>query len=297
LEQVLYVENVIKTYGDRTVLDDISFGICRGDIVGLIGKNGAGKTTLLKLIAGGDSFDRGDIEVCGKSVKCDGPEYYANVGVTLDDLAFYPFFNAVTNLQLFSSDKDDRKIHQLLKTVGLESAQTQRLAEFSLGMRQRLNIARAFLNDPKLLLMDEPINGLDPKAVDGFKKICQKYISDNDSAMIIASHLLKELLYFCTKYIFLNNGMIECVIDTQNKQIEKLNAFILINDENLGAEYKDDNHIIVTSIGKLYFECDRERGERLKNVHFLPQGLNVLEDIYLSMTNTRGGDVDERLTF
>jgi ABC-2 type transport system ATP-binding protein len=286
---VLSVKNATKYYGDRSILNDISFEIMSQDIVGLIGENGSGKTTLMTMISGTNNFSAGEISICEKSVKHDIPSYYSDLGVALDEMAFYPFFDATTNLSLFSDSGNLEHIEYLIKAVGLESATSQKISEYSFGMRQRLNVARAFINNPRLLVMDEPINGLDPKAVDAFKKFCRDYIVENNAALLISSHALKELIYFCNSYIFLRNGKIQSVINTKDKHIEQLNAFCEISQKSINAvsEYTT-NFLVVESVGKIYMQHDQNSRSRLGNVFFLEQGQNVLEHIYISISNLEG---------
>ena len=285
---VLQVKNLSKAYASQEILTGISFKVMPGDIVGLIGENGAGKTTMMNIIAGLRKPSGGAVAVCGKTLNRNGADYYANIGFAFDSMAFYPYMNAVENLHLFTDDND--KIDTLLAYFGLGESKGRMVSTYSLGMRQKLNLIRAVICEPKLIVMDEPINGLDPKAVADFKQ----YIKEHQGALLISSHALKELLFFCNKYIFIKNKNIFAQIDAQESPIESMDSYIdtMAEKSSEGGSNKClDNlvsmnvpHLMVERLHRIYFRAADVNSEEIASqTYVLQQGQTVLENIYLSM--------------
>ena len=289
---VLQVKNLSKAYASQEILTGISFKVMPGDIVGLIGENGAGKTTMMNIIAGLRKPSGGAVAVCGKTLNRNGADYYSNIGFAFDSMAFYPYMNAIDNLRLFTDDND--KIETLLEYFGLGASKNKSVSTYSLGMRQKLNLIRAVICEPKLIVMDEPINGLDPKAVADFKQYIRGYVEQHQGALLISSHALKELLFFCNKYIFIKNKNIFAQIDVQESPIESMDSYI---DTSTGKSGENGGngcveslismngpHLMVERLHRVYFRsADISSGEITSQAYLLQEGQTVLENIYLSM--------------
>jgi ABC-2 type transport system ATP-binding protein len=187
------VEGLTKRYGDHTVLDHVSFEVPTGKITGFIGPNGSGKTTTIRTLLGFVNASEGQATVLGESFK--NPERFLNrVGALIDSPAFYPALSARDNLRLLADigNIDPARIDVVLDIVGLTNRATDAAKQYSLGMRQRLGIAAALLPDPKLLILDEPTNGLDPEGIQEIRALL-RVLANQGKTVLVSSHLLVEL--------------------------------------------------------------------------------------------------------
>ena len=213
----LTLSHVCRTIGKKEILRDVSFSIEQGDVLGLIGPNGAGKTSIMKLIGGLSSATSGQILLDDKPIRdyidCGFP-----LGMLIEVPSFYNSLTAYTNLKIGLIEKGVKKaehqslIKQTLKEANLAGNEKKRLKDFSLGMRQRLGIAMALINDPSILIFDEPINGLDPDGIHYVKNLIRK-LSKQNKSVIISSHILSELGKVCNKLCFVKEGTIIKTVD------------------------------------------------------------------------------------
>lgn len=208
MEYVIETQNLVKQYKTKLAVNDVSIHVKRGDIYGLIGKNGAGKTSLMKLILGLTMPTRGKIQLFGSGRLDEGRK---KIGSLIEAPGLYKSCSAYENMLRFTIlyGADKREIKPLLDKVGLGNTGSKKAGEFSLGMRQRLGIAIALLARPEVLVLDEPINGLDPA---GIKEIRDIIIGMNREGVtfIISSHLLDELAKVVTNYGIISDG---CLIE------------------------------------------------------------------------------------
>ena len=206
MEYMIQTNSLTKTYGNKKVVNQVSICVGRGDIYGLIGKNGAGKTTLIKMLLGLTSPSAGQISLLGEA---DPNVARRRIGSLVEAPALYKNETAYENMKRFGilSGATDEEIRQLLAFVGLADTGKKKAGAFSLGMKQRLGIAIALLGKPELLILDEPINGLDPE---GIKEVRDLILALNAQGVsfIISSHLLDELGKIATKYGVLANGVL-----------------------------------------------------------------------------------------
>ena len=213
MEYILETRELTKKYGEKIAVDHMSLHVKQGDIYGLIGKNGAGKTSLMKLLLGLTTPDSGEIRLLG-STRLDRSR--RRIGSLIEAPALYKNETAWENMKRFAvlSPTPDEKIKQLLTLVGLENTGTKKAGAFSLGMRQRLGIAIALLGDPEALILDEPINGLDPA---GIKEVRDLILDLNRRGVtfMISSHLLDELGKIATNYGIVSGGVLVEEITTQ----------------------------------------------------------------------------------
>lgn len=210
-ETVLQVEGLCKSYKHHMVLDHVNMTIRQGDIYGFVGKNGAGKTTLIRIISGLTDADEGSFELFG--VKSGSREMDAarkKVCTMVESPAIYPDLTARDNLkmQCMITKKPFDCIDELLSFVNLASTGRKKAKDFSLGMRQRLGIAIALVNEPELMLLDEPINGLDPEGIKQVRDLLLKMHTEKKVTILISSHILTELSLFATRYGFIDQGAI-----------------------------------------------------------------------------------------
>lgn len=204
-ENVIETRNIFKQYKNRFAVNDVSIHVKKGDIYGLIGKNGAGKTTLMKLILGLANPTKGEVLLFGGE---NLNEARAKIGSLIEDPGLYKGCTAYENMLRFSIlyGADKNEINDLLKLVGLDDTGKKKVKAFSLGMKQRLGIAIALLGHPEVLVLDEPINGLDPAGIKEIRDLILKLNKEQGVTFIISSHLLDELAKVVTCYGIINNG-------------------------------------------------------------------------------------------
>lgn len=228
------MKNVYKSYRKRLVLQDINIQLEKGKIYGFIGKNGAGKTTTMKIIAGLTFADHGEIQILGKDTKRELEIVRRNIGCMIENPVLYPEMSAKENLKalcILYNIRDDKRINDILKLVDLENVGRKRVKNFSLGMKQRLGIGMALLNHPQLLILDEPINGLDPDGIVEVRKLIKKINIENNVTILISSHILSEIHIMVDNYILINNGrIIEQVSKTDLQQ--KCRKYVQIKSGN-----------------------------------------------------------------
>ena len=210
-EVIAKATDVEVIYGDKPALDKINMSVKKGDIYALIGKNGAGKTTLLRLFTGQNAPDYGIIELFGKKGTHGLNEARKRTGAIIETPAFYPFFSAERNLEYYRIQRgidDPSIVETVLKETGLYEAKDKKFKNFSLGMKQRLGIALSLMHDPEFLILDEPINGLDPAGIVEMRKLMLRLNKENGLTIIISSHILSELANMATCYGFIDHGQI-----------------------------------------------------------------------------------------
>ena len=209
--KVLEVNNLSKSFGKRKILDNVSFDIYEGDIVGLIGPNGAGKTTLIKTILNLYKSDNGSVRICSFDIKKNLEEALSKTGSIIENPDLYLNISGLKNIEVISlinDIKDKDYIKEMIEFVGLEGRITDKVKKYSLGMKQRLGIACALIKRPKLLILDEPTNGLDPKGIKELRKML-KIISEKEKiSILISSHILSEVENICDRILIINEGKI-----------------------------------------------------------------------------------------
>ena len=200
MDYILTTDSLVKRYGKHEALKGVSIRVPKGSIFGLIGKNGAGKTTLMRIISGLQEQNKGTVDI-----KC------PVIGALIDTPAYYRTLNAYENLKiqfmnLGLTSYDD--ISKIIEMVGLDIAGKKPVMSYSFGMRQRLGLAIALCGFPDLVILDEPVNGLDPQGIVSIRELILKINKERGTTFIISSHLLDELARIATDYAFIDNGMI-----------------------------------------------------------------------------------------
>lgn len=206
---VLKTYNITKKYGEQLAVDNVNMTIKKGDIYGFIGQNGAGKTTLVRLITGLIHKSGGEIELLGANEENELNKARTMVGSLIETPSFYTNMTARENLEvsrLVRNIPGKKCIDEVLELVGLKDVEKKKVKNFSLGMRQRLGIANALMGNPKLLILDEPINGLDPMGIVEIRELLKKINKEKDMTILISSHILSELSELATTYGIISNG-------------------------------------------------------------------------------------------
>lgn len=231
---IIEVSNITKSFHARKVIDKISFAAKEGDIIGLLGPNGAGKTTTIKMILNLIKNDDGYIIVDGHNVASETKKALSSIGVTLESPSFYEYLTGFENLKLIANlykDVNISKIVELLDLVKLSGRANDKVKTYSTGMKQRLGIARALINKPKLIILDEPTNGLDPQGMRDIYNLIQKLSIENKITFLISSHLLHDIENICNKIVIINKGKVLLSGETQ----------FVLNSNNYTVEIYTDN--------------------------------------------------------
>lgn len=273
-----------------------------GDILGFIGPNGAGKTTTIKLILGLQNITSGKVYINGYDIEENFKKAIENVGTIVESPDLYMYMSGYENLKLVANlykNVDKKRIDEIVKLVGLENRIKDKVSKYSLGMRQRLGIAQALLHRPKLLILDEPTNGLDPEGIKEVKVLLKKLAEQENMAILISSHNLAELDTFCNKISIIKNGEIVETndIDTFKKDI-KNNCYILeVEDSSVIGSIVDYKMDILTETEiRVYIEKEqvplliKELVLRNVKIYNVSEENLSLEDAFLKKT---GGNVIE----
>lgn len=233
-KNVIEVKGLEKQYMKNKVLEDISFEIKEGSIVGLIGPNGAGKTTIMKAMGGLILPTQGEISIFGKSSEKELAEARQRMSFMIETPYAKEMFSAKENLEKARLQKgipNKEVVDEILEVVKLKDAGKKKVQNFSLGMKQRLGLANALLAKPEIMVMDEPINGLDPEGIVEIRELLLKINREKHITIIISSHFLNELSLLCTDYIFINHGRIVKKISAE-QLAEECKQFYRIHTDN-----------------------------------------------------------------
>lgn len=294
MEYLLTTENLTKTYGKKDAAKDINIHIKEGEIYGLIGRNGAGKTTVMRMISGLSSPTSGSYKL--------HDDNKIGVGVLIESPGIYQNMSARENIKLkcIAMGCDNKEyIDELLKTVGLENTGKKNAGSFSLGMRQRLGIALALVGDPKIIVLDEPINGLDPQGIAEVRNTLEKLKEEKGITIMISSHILDELGKIADTYGIIHEGRL--VDEFSNDDLsERCGQYVKIkaDDNNKAAAVIEKlryENVYVDNNGYLHIDNATENTVEI-NKQLVESGVGVkeifikqisLEDYYFSVT---GGD-------
>lgn len=208
-EVMIQVEHAVKEFKETTALRDVSVQFDKGKIYGLVGRNGSGKTVLLKSICGFLPLTSGTIKVEGKVVGKD-VEVPENIGIIIEEPGFLPQYSAKKNLKLLAllrNQISDSEIESTLEKVGLDPKSKKKVGKFSMGMRQRLGIAQAIMENPRILILDEPTNGLDESGVKEIRKLLLN-LKNEERTIIIASHNAEDISTLCDQVYEMDGGVI-----------------------------------------------------------------------------------------
>ena len=230
---VIKLRDISKKRGQTEILNHLNMTVYQKDIYGFIGQNGAGKSTTMKIIMSLIKETQGQLELFDS---LDNQINRSRIGAIIENPAFYPYMTAYENLKYYVQYKgivEINSIEKVLKMVGLENVRKKKYKNYTLGMKQRLGLALALINNPDLLILDEPLNGLDPQGIVELREILSHLNKKYGITMLISSHILDELEMIATRYGFIHQGqMIEEI--TAEKLQEKLKKYISLDVENIG---------------------------------------------------------------
>lgn len=258
-DYILKTINLCKIYNKKMIVDNVCMNIKRGDIYGFIGENGAGKTSFIRLITGLSKISTGNIILFGEDTKKGIEDARKRIGTLIEVPAVYEEMTAYQNLDILRIQKGipgKESIENVLKMVNLKNYENKKVKNFSLGMKQKLAIAQALLGDPEFLILDEPINGLDPVAIIEIRELLKKLNREKNTTILISSHILKELDQLATTYGVIKDGklieefshkdLIERCRKSLDIKVDDTNKCIIILENELKTSnfrIKEDNTI------------------------------------------------------
>jgi ABC-2 type transport system ATP-binding protein len=219
MDKIIEIRNLSKIYKNGRGITDISLDIHKGDIFGFLGPNGAGKTTAMKIMTGLIKPDSGDVKINGYSVLESFEKAMEKVGSLIETAEAYPFLTAYENLKQFSryyKNIDDKRIDEVLELTGILKYKAEKPRKFSLGMKQRLGIAAAILSRPQVVILDEPLNGLDVEGMIDMRNMIKNLAESEQTTFFISSHLIHDVELTCTSIGVLYNGRLINVDSTKN---------------------------------------------------------------------------------
>lgn len=250
---ILKINNLTKTYGTKVAVKNASFNVEKGRIYGFIGENGAGKTTTIRAITGLTTVEQGTVELFGASDPKGLEAGRKKMGCLVEHPILSMKKTAFENLkmqQILFGQNDDNQINKILERVGLGDVKNKKAKDFSLGMKQRLGIALALVHNPELLILDEPVNGLDPMGMVAVRELLRSLCTDDGITIIISSHILTELYQLVTDYIIISHGQI---IETLSKEEldRKCSSYVIMETANPEAAIR-----VLKQNGVQSFECN-----------------------------------------
>lgn len=208
---ILWINDLSKSIGKKEILKNINLKVYSGEVFGFLGPNGSGKTTTIKTMLGLLNYKEGSIKICNHEVKDDFEAAAANVGGIIENPEMYKYLTGRQNLMQYARMQRDitkERIEEVIDTVNLRSRIDDKISKYSLGMRQRLGIAQAILHHPKLLVLDEPTNGLDPAGIKELRDILRNFSHEDGCGVFVSSHMLAELEQMCDRVCVINSGTV-----------------------------------------------------------------------------------------
>ncbi|MFF2910642.1 ATP-binding cassette domain-containing protein [Paenibacillus sp. NPDC057934] len=301
-ENIVATNGLSKKYSSSFALMDCSLNIEKGQIYGLVGKNGAGKTTLMRLICGQSYPTSGSLSLFGNGDSRKLEESRTRIGCVIESPTFYPNLSAKKNLKIYCMKKGipiTGELDELLEFVGLSDTGRKKFSQFSLGMKERLGIARALLGKPEFLVLDEPTNGLDPLGISQIRDLILKLNQEQGVTILISSHILKELSSVATHYGFIDNGILIEQISAKELEAQSKGALVIKVSNTAKAStvldicgYKNYK-VFPQNIIRCYDQVDhpeqmnRELNENGVDVFSLTEERKDLEDYFMSLLGER----------
>lgn len=298
-EPVVRFKNVVKTIGRKTIIEGLTLDVPPGQVFGFLGPNGSGKTTTIRMMTGLMKLTAGDIAICGHSITADFEQAIAQVGAIVENPEMYGYLSGYSNLLQYARMRPDvpkERIDEVVRFMGLQHRIHDKVSTYSLGMRQRLGVAQAILHRPKLLILDEPTNGLDPQGIRELRDYLRELARREGTTVFVSSHLLSEMELMCDSVAIIQAGKLidmrqlngeadaETLLET-TFDVDQMEAAIALLE---GGEIRD---------GRLVVRTNRE-GIAEINARLVQAGIAVygirpqkrsLEDQFLEITG--GGQI------
>ena len=284
--KVLEVNNLHKKIGKKEIIKGVSFSVEEGEIFGFLGPNGAGKTTTIRMLVGLIKPTLGSISICGHDLQKESVEALRNVGAVVENPELYQYLSGMENLMQIARIRKISKEEVLntIKLVGLENRIDDKVRKYSLGMKQRLGLAASLLSSPKLLILDEPTNGLDPSGILDFREVVKNAAKKRGMAVFVSSHILSEVQNLCDTVAFINDGVIKAVESVVNNSMKTEKDIITLvttsNKEEVIKEMKTLGFVQSCKITEKGIEIILEANTTSKLVKNLAKEDFNIEEIY-----------------
>lgn len=306
-DKMLEIINVSKSFGNSSVINNINLTVYSGEVFGFLGPNGAGKSTTIKMITGLLPIDKGDILINGYSIKKNFENAIKNVGAIVDTPDLYDYLSGYDNLsliaRLYKIKKD--KIAEIIKKIGLENKIFKKVKTYSLGMKQRLGLGMALIREPRLLILDEPTNGLDPEGVHDLRNVLKDLAHNKKVCVFVTSHILSEIEIMCDRVAIINKGQIikaekidELLTDKENSFKKAVYKLTTQDDKKARAILIKNNYKLLDN-DKIIIEISKEKvasvlellSKNSISTYEVNKKKQTLEEAFLDLTS--GGDIDD----
>ena len=303
MKNILEIKNVSKKIGKKQILKDITLEVKQGEIFGFVGPNGAGKTTLIKTMLGLYKQDSGSITINGFNIKTEFEKAMENIGAIIENPEMYDYLSGKDNLKIYKmiSNASDETLEEVVKTVKLENRINNKVKTYSLGMRQRLGLAQALISKPKLLILDEPTNGLDPIGIKELRDLLKKISKEKNISVFVSSHILSEIELMCDRIAIIDGGSLIEIKDLKDKkQDAKDRVLFEVSSPNLASEhlnkqnYKNevsDNHVVVETKKEEIPNINKLLVNNNINVFEIKTIKKTLEDEFIEKTKGTKGQI------
>lgn len=294
-DYILQTENLTKKYDNKTIINNLNLKIKKGEIYALLGKNGAGKTTTMCMMTKLIKKDKGEIKIFNKNIE-NNNEIFKKIGTLIEYPGFYENLTGLENLKYFQeiqTKPDKSQLEKILKIVGLHESKDKLVKKYSMGMKQRLAIATAIINTPDLLILDEPINGLDPKGIIDMRMFLKSLSKEYGMTILISSHILSEIEQIADRIGIINHGEIieEIKIEDIKEKLYKYTE-IQVDQIEKAQEILTENQKIEIKNNTIYVEEKKEVPTIIQNLTL--HGINIysaipiienLEEYFINKTN------------
>lgn len=298
-QPVVRLQNVTKRIGGRTIIDRLTLELPLGEVFGFLGPNGAGKTTTIRMMVGLISITEGEIWIEGHSIANEYEKAIKHVGAIVENPEMYKYLSGYQNLMHFARmfpGVTEARVKEVVRLVGLEGRIHDKVKTYSLGMRQRLGVAQAILHKPRLLILDEPTNGLDPAGIRELRDYLRELSKVEGIAVFVSSHLLAEMELMCDRVAIIQNGkLIDVrVLQGSKPSSDSVRTLIEVDQVEAAIEALAAAEFVAQAegIGAIAVEVDREQTAAI-NAHLVSAGIKVfgiraqiksLEDQFLEVT-------------
>lgn len=317
----LKIENVEKVISKRKIINNLSLETYQGEVFGFLGPNGAGKTTTIKMIVGMISIDRGQIYICGENIEKNFEKAMKNIGAIVENPEMYDYMSGLDNLKQYARMRENvsmERIQEVVSMVGLSNRINDKVKKYSLGMKQRLGLAQTMLHKPKVIILDEPTNGLDPAGIKLLRDVLKKLAHEEKCCVMVSSHLMSEMELMCDRVGIIVNGSL-CGVKTIEQMLSEnsnsLKYRIEVNDtlkvqsilERMGAiniEVKDNKIEYDVDVKKEDNSYDVRNDElKINNVikMLVKEDIDIfsveqvkkhsLEEAFMELTKDGGGQI------
>lgn len=298
-QHIVRLQDVTKVIGGRTIIDRLTLDVPRGEVFGFLGPNGAGKTTTIRMMVGLMAVTSGEIYIDGQSITRNYEQAIRHVGAIVENPEMYKYLSGFHNLMHYARmipGVTAHRVKEVVTMVGLENRIHDKVKTYSLGMRQRLGVAQALLHKPKLLILDEPTNGLDPAGIRELRDYLRKLARDEQIAVFVSSHLLSEMELMCDRVAIIQNGKLIDVrlLTNDSSAITSVRVLIEVEDANAALEALQAGGYAAQHVGDgaIAIEADREQTAAVNaalvqagiKVYGIRKDVKTLEDQFLEVT-------------